>query len=248
MLLLLAFLAWRLVLCCTSCCCPTRLPRLTPLHPRNKAAPNKPAAAAAARRILHGRGTRCLLTALLLCALGTLGSCIYGLTQTHTSIAAGTLGVVHQAEALTSNALAAGDRLQLSLADLANATQALAQQLEAAGPAYTPLTQQPLQQLGSSQEQLSAAAAGLQDALAELRPATLGAMQRAEASYLPLAQSSETLWVLCCATLCRAALCCDALPVDASEQWRCPFMHLNVMAACKARVLPTPCVATAIDA
>ena len=108
----------------------------------------------------------------------------------------GTLGVLRQAEALTGAALAAGNHLLLSLADLGNTTQALSQQLEAAGPAYTPLTQQPLQQLGSSSEQLGAAAAGLQDVLFTLRPATLGTMQQAEASYLPLARSGETMWVL----------------------------------------------------
>lgn len=81
----------------------------------------------------------------------------------------------------------------MSLVDLGNATHALAQQLEAAGPAYSPLTQQPRQQLGGSQAQLGAAAAALQDELSRLRPATLGALQQAETLYLPLAQSGETM-------------------------------------------------------
>ena len=195
-LLLLVFMAWRLARCCASCCCPSRRPGLLQCG-CGHAAPNKPAAAAAAaRRILRGCGARSLKATLLLCALGTLVSCIYGLTQRHTTIVAGTLSVLRQAETLAGAALAVGDRLLLSLAELGNATQALSQQLEAAGPAYTPLTQQPLQQLGSSSEQLGAAAAGLQDVLSTLRPATLGMMQHAEASYLPLARSGETLWVL----------------------------------------------------
>ena len=100
-LLLLVFVGWRLALSCAACCCPSRRPGL--LRPRCRdAAPNKPAAAAAAARcILHGCGARGLKAALLLCALGTLGSCIYGLAQTHTTIVGGTLGVLRQAEALT---------------------------------------------------------------------------------------------------------------------------------------------------
>lgn len=110
-LLLLVFVGWRLALCCASCCCPSQHPRLLRRHSASKgSAADRTAEAAAARRILRGRGTRGIKAALLLCALGTLGSCIYGLTQTHTTIVSGTLGVLRQAQGLTAGALDAGER------------------------------------------------------------------------------------------------------------------------------------------
>lgn len=122
-----------------------------------------------------------------------LGGCIYGLTQTRTTVVPGALGVLRQAEQLADGALDAGDGLLQSLTSLDAAALAVVLQLEAAGPAYAPATQQQRQQLGSTREQLGAAAAALQDALAALRPDTLGRMQQAEADYLSLAQSGETM-------------------------------------------------------
>lgn len=105
-LLLLVFLGWRVARCCTSCCCSSLRPRLL----WRPSGADKAGAAATAQRILRGRGTRGLKAALLLCALSTLGSCIYGLTQTHTTLVSGTLGMLRQAQGLTAGALDAGER------------------------------------------------------------------------------------------------------------------------------------------